>query len=96
MELLRTFADGVGHLTGGARRSVARARLEAEHRSLQRRHAQALQDLGARVRDLAGRGVVADTPFSAELAAVREHEVLLAAKSAEIAAIGLADIPDGA
>ncbi len=87
MSILRSLTDGMGHLTDGARRSVARARLEAEHRTLQRRHAQALQELGQRVHELAGRGVVAEAPLSVELAQVREHEMLIAAKVAEIDAL---------
>lgn len=93
MSILRSLSDGVGNLADGARRSVVRARLEGEHRSLQRKHAQTLQELGHRVHELAGRGLVNDAPFSAELAQVREQEMLLAAKAAEIDALQYIEAP---
>ena len=96
MSILRSLSDGVGNLTGGARRSVLRARLEGEHRSLQRKHAHALQELGHRVHELAGRGLVSDAPFSAELAQVREQEMLLAAKAAEIDSLQFTEAPEDA
>ncbi len=96
MSILRSLSDGVGNLADGARRSVVRARLEGEHRSLQRKHAQALQELGHRVHELAGRGLISDASFSAELAQVREQEMLLAAKVGEIDALQFIEAPDEA
>ena len=87
MAVFRSISGGVGGLAEGARRSVARARLEGEHRSLQRRHAQALQHLGAAVSALVERGVLSAEHFDAELAAVRDQEMLLSAKLAEIEAL---------
>ncbi len=84
MSLIRSITHGVENLTAGARRSVARARLESEHRSLQRRHGQALQALGERVQELVVANALPDDGLGAHLAEVRNAEMLIAAKAAEI------------
>lgn len=78
------LAEAVHAVGSGARRSVTRAKLEAEQRTLERRHAEALRALGARVQELVGAGTLADDAIQTELAEVRAQEMLIAAKEAEV------------
>lgn len=85
MSVFRVVGDRVGHLADGARRSVGRARLEGELRSLQRARMRALAALGERVDELVRSGAVSDAHLGAQLADVRQHDMLIAAKQREMA-----------
>lgn len=85
MSLIRSITNGVENVTASARRSVTRARLESEHRSLQRRHGQALQALGERVQELVAAGTLAERDLGPHLAEVRATQMLIAATAAQIA-----------
>ncbi len=86
MSVFRVVGDRVGHLADGARRSVSRARVEGELRSMQRSRLRALAALGEHVDDLVRKGVLSDAHLGTQLADVREQDMLIAAKRRELAA----------
>lgn len=96
MAVIESMKTSIGRVTAGARRSVARARLESEHRGLQRAHGEALRQLGARAQELVAHGELPDDALAPELAAVRAAEMLVVAKQAEIAECSDPEPPDPA
>ncbi len=84
MSIVKTATQRAGKIAGDVQKSVRRARLEAERRTLERRHRAALTELGRHTAALVKDGRLPDTDLGEQIAAVDDLVMLIAANDAEI------------
>ena len=84
MQVLDSIAKQANRLATDVQMSLKRARVEGEHRLLQRQHRAALEELGERAYELVRAGQIPEEPLATEIGAVESKLMEIEAKVAEI------------